>query len=358
MKKINLLLILLSFISCEKQANRDCIKFHTKNIINIDNLQYDSVGFSDNYDKLQKLDIQEISLDEFIKLNVMKKTFVKIPMKKEKKYYYLETTDKILQLQVEKETTEIKKNWYDILGFYTNLNMYAISNNSVSEGLGFSDLELINKSNGKIYKIVSPGDDKIENPIPSTQSQYLAYFHNQVYDENNSFLGILKFDSSNNLTEYKSYTSENFKIYQIAWSVDDLILIKISSDNGKNFKYYKSNILSKNVDFEELDNHDKWKGTYFLKTSNRDKINTVFNITINSLSDISIKITNDIEESYSHIKAEKINNNKIKIVYNTSIEDEMGIIFIEKLENEYYVSGMPITMINPGNEEYPLQKIK
>lgn len=36
----------------------------------------------------------------------------------------------------------------------------------------------------------------------------------------------------------------------------------------------------------------------------------------------------------------------------------MGIIYIEKLENEYSISGMPIAIINPGNEEYQLQKIK
>ncbi|MCM0666441.1 hypothetical protein [Flavobacterium tyrosinilyticum] len=252
MKKINLLLIsilFLNFINCQKKDS------NSKTIINIDKIEQKSVGFSDKYEALPKLDIEEISISEYKRLSVTKKSLIQIPLNYDTKYYSVETNDKIVQLRREKkvESNGSAVNWYDFLGFYPTLNMYAFSRNSVSESLDFSQFMLMNKSNGEILNIISSGDDRIENPIPSSKKQYLAYFDNQVYTANNSFLGILKFDEKNKLKEYRSLISENFNIYQIAWGENDVLLIKTSSDNGKNFKYYKSNVLSQNANEKSLD---------------------------------------------------------------------------------------------------------
>lgn len=104
---------------------------------------------------------------------------------------------------------------------------------------------------------------------------------------------------------------------------------------------------------------DSWKGTYHFEASNRDQIKTRFDITIKSLDDISIQINDDgDQESYSHIKAEILNDDKIKLVFDPSLEDEMGIIYIEKSDDTYLISGYPIYFINPGNDEMPLIKEK
>lgn len=104
---------------------------------------------------------------------------------------------------------------------------------------------------------------------------------------------------------------------------------------------------------------DSWKGYYHFEASNKDQIKTAFDIDIQSLNDISIQINEDGNtENYSHIKAERIDDDTIKIVYNPSFEDEMGVIYIEKSGHEYLISGNPIYFINPGNGEMPLKKIK
>ncbi|SIS65254.1 hypothetical protein SAMN05421786_101757 [Chryseobacterium ureilyticum] len=357
MKQLSLLLLLIfGFTSCQKQIDNS----HSKLIINIAEAKYETIGFSDKYEVLPKLNIQEISEDAFNKLKITKNSFQQTPIKKNKGNYFLDINNKTLQLKGENDNETEKKQggiWYNYLGFYPSLDMYAVSANSVSEGIDFSDFELINKSNGKIVKIVSPGDDKIENPVLSPQINYLAYFHNQIYD-NNSFFGILKIDSNKDLREYKSLILENFKIYQVNWSDDHLILIKASTDGGKTFKYYRSDILSKNIN-QGLEEKEEWEGTYHSEAINRDNAKTVFDINIKSLDNISINIDDDgSKESYSNIKAETINKDKIKVIYNSSFEDDMGTIYIEKSDDKFYISGTPIYLINPGNNEMPLKKIK
>lgn len=214
MKKINLLLIsilFLNFINCQKKDN------NSKTIINVDKIEQKSVGFSDKYESLPKLDIEEISVNEYKRLSVTKKTLIGVPVNYDTNYYNIETNHKIVQLKREKkiDSNGTATSWYYFLGFYPALNMYAFSRNSVSESLNFSEFMLLNKSNGEIVNIISSGDERIENPIPSSKNQYLAYYDNQVYTANNSFLGILKFDKKNKLKEYRSLISENFNIYQI-----------------------------------------------------------------------------------------------------------------------------------------------
>ena len=105
-------------------------------------------------------------------------------------------------------------------------------------------------------------------------------------------------------------------------------------------------------------NSDFWKGEYYFEASNRDDAKTVFDITINSLENISVDVTEEgTTNKYSKLKAEEVNHQKIKIKYDDS-PDEMGIIYIEKSDGNYFISGNPIYFINPGNNEMPLQKIK
>lgn len=355
MKQLKLLLLLLfSFVTCQKKIDNS----NTKTVIDITNIKHNIVGFSDKYDTLSNLNFQEINKKEFDKLKKGNDFFVQTPISKKGINSFLEINNKILQLRGKNEKKTNREDgeiWYSYLGFYPSLNMYAVSSNSMNEGLDFSDFELINKSNGKIFKIISPNDDKINNPVPSDHAKYLAYFSNQTYNDNNSFVGILKIDSNKNLKEYKSFISESFKIHEIDWSGDNWIFIKTSSDNGKTFKYYKSNIFLDKISGK----FNEWRGAYHFEASNKDNAKTVFNVVIESLDNISVNINDDgSKESYTNIKAEKLNENKIKIVYNSLFDDEMGIIYLEKSDNLYTISGTPIYMINPGNEEAEIKKIK
>ena len=64
-----------------------------------------------------------------------------------------------------------------------------------------------------------------------------------------------------------------------------------------------------------------------------------------------------ITNNYSSLKAAKIDNEKIRIDYDSS-SDDMGTVYIEKSDDRFYISGNPIYFINPGNNEMPLKKIK
>ncbi len=104
---------------------------------------------------------------------------------------------------------------------------------------------------------------------------------------------------------------------------------------------------------------DDWVGEYVFKVKNKDGLITSFSINIKSLSDIDVLYTGDGEplESYKKLKAVNISRDKIKIIFNKKYQ-ELGIIYIQKNDAKYIISGEPISSVNPGNDEYPLKKIK
>lgn len=127
----------------------------------------------------------------------------------------------------------------------------------------------------------------------------------------------------------------------------------VKSNENTNDILVASNV--KNI--SQVNNH--WKGIYHFEASNRDNSKTSFDIIIKSLNDLSININEDgIKSNYSHIRAKNISSEKIEIIYDSSLEGEMGTIYIEKSNNGYFISGNPIYFINPGNNEMPLKKIK
>ncbi len=252
-----LILLMSVLINCQekKQASqpntlskKDISSHSTKSTVDIDKIKSIPVGFGDRYDRLPMLNFQETSEAEFNLLKSKEDFLIKHPVESKNGSFTLATDHKIFRLKEENATTignRDGESWYEYLGFYPSLNRYAVASNSVSESLGFSELELISKTDGKIYTIVSPGDDRVENPVPSPQAKYLAYYYNQVYDENNSFIGIIEINPDQKLFESRSFTTEKFNVHQIAWSGDDVLFIKTSSDGGKSFKYYKSKIQNR-----------------------------------------------------------------------------------------------------------------
>ena len=215
----------------------------SKNMIDFEKSEKESVGFQDKYDSLPKLKISHIFEDKYLTFNGNESLMKKSSIEEDKKYFYLGIGNETFRFKKEEQSNNQNRDgqfWYDYIGFYPSINMYAFSSNSVSESLGFSDFELINKKNGKIYEIVSPGDDRIENPILS--DHYMAYYYNNLY-ENGCFLGVLTIDTKGNFKEYRSFQSDNFKINEIKWNDENSILLKISSDNDKTFEYYETNPL-------------------------------------------------------------------------------------------------------------------
>lgn len=117
---------------------------------------------------------------------------------------------------------------------------------------------------------------------------------------------------------------------------------------------WKKIFISDNV---SVDN--SFIGSYHFEAVNRDNAKTSFDINIKSINNIAININDDgSKENYLNVRGEKVGDNKIKIVYNKAYEDEMGVIFLEKRGEYFYISGNPIYFINPGNKEYEIKKNK
>ncbi|WP_419868506.1 hypothetical protein [Chryseobacterium sp. CT-SW4] len=100
-----------------------------------------------------------------------------------------------------------------------------------------------------------------------------------------------------------------------------------------------------------------WKGSYHFSSKSRDGLKTSFDINIIQLNNVTVKYVNEGEpvEVYKNIKSEYVDKDKIKINFNPKYEN-MGIVFIEYADGDYYISGDPIYFINPGNEEMLLKK--
>ncbi|EJL62011.1 hypothetical protein [Flavobacterium sp. CF136] len=135
--------------------------------------------------------------------------------------------------------------------------------------------------------------------------------------------------------------------------LNDVAFKKISKESNT------KNIQSKDLKTKNQDSTDIWKGKYYFEAKNKDDLKTSFEISIKQLGDISLKYISDGNkpETYNHIVGELINPEKLKINFNMNY-DEMGIIFLEKDEDEFSISGEPIYFINPGNDNVSIKKIE
>lgn len=230
----------------------------------------------------------------------------------------------------------------------------------------YEKLNSINKKN-IIGKLASNIELFIKNNIPKSNNADLSYQTTLYIEKNKTITDSIVIYQSFNFSEASTVKTKYYYLDK-----NEIYLLDIVEDesgaNVEKWEHYKINSSGKISSVQQKsfskDNNitktsiDFWKGKYHFEASNRDEAKTIFNIIINSLEDISMDITEEgTTNKYSKLKAEEINHQKIKIKYNDS-SDEMGVIYIEKSVDNYFISGNPIYFINPGNNEMPLQKIK
>ncbi|SFN25531.1 hypothetical protein SAMN05421594_1871 [Chryseobacterium oleae] len=230
----------------------------------------------------------------------------------------------------------------------------------------YDKLNSINKKN-IIGKLNSNTELFIKNSVSKNNNADLSYQITLYIEKNKTISDSIVIYQSLNYSESltvktKYYYLDKNEIYLLDVAEDE------SGANVEKWEHYKINssakiCLVKQKSFLKDNNVTKsnidfWKGVYHFEASNRDEAKTIFDITINSLEDVSVDLTEEGRKNkYSPLKAEEVNNGKIKINYNNTSGD-MGIICIEKYDNNYFISGSPIYFINPGNNEMPLHKLK
>jgi hypothetical protein len=199
-----------------------------------------------SFENLPKLKFDTISENEYLKYSTTV-VWKKIKIKKIGDYFYLKTQKQNHKLKIYKDYGGVESwNGSEFLGFCSNLDCYAISNNSTSEYLGFGELMLLNYKTDFKYNINSFGDGSVELPIPSKNTKFLIYYYNSPFENKNCDIGILKVNAKSDpqhfLREFASYHSNDFVIEGIKWIGDDTIYLKGCEEiheEGKLIKIYK-----------------------------------------------------------------------------------------------------------------------
>ncbi|MEO4006664.1 hypothetical protein [Flavobacterium sp. CAU 1735] len=262
MKRILFLLLSILTISCNdtkstKISNTQKTDTVSKNNsisekqeIEIDSTKIIEVGYHDNYEKLPKLTFDTITEKEFLSLG-SKKYIQTFKPKQKGDFFYIQTA---LKKHTFKKYNDYggEESWngYEHLGYYPDFKLFAITQNSTSDYMGFGQLILLDSTNDYKYTIISFGDGSVELPIPSINNKYFVYFYNSVYEHKNSDIGILKINDKSNpkkyMTEYASYNSKDFAIEKIIWKTDNSFFVKgyeevYENDKWvKKYKYYKT----------------------------------------------------------------------------------------------------------------------
>ena len=251
MKRIFLPFAFLILISCNKEnktnyniKNKDSVSRETV----LDTSKEITIGYYYTYEKLPKLVVDSISETEF---NLLKTTkyLENIEPEQSGDFFFIQTEHKKYKFRKYKNYA-IKENRSasELLGYYTNLKLFAIADSSTSEYLGFGKLFLLDYTNDYQYNILPFVGGNVMLPIPSVNNKYFVYYYNPVYESQNCQIGVLKINDKTNpkkyLTEAASYESDNFKIEKIIWKTDQVFFIKgyKEVENKNLYSYYKAEI--------------------------------------------------------------------------------------------------------------------
>ncbi|MBO0592959.1 SH3 domain-containing protein [Cellulophaga sp. E16_2] len=217
-----------------------------------------NVGEMSIYENLPQLKFSKITKNEFEKIEPNPKNILP-KINKNDTFFFIKTKNENFKFKVYKDYKE-NGSWSgsEYIGYYPKLKFYAIETNYTQDYLGFSELTLIDSISNNKYNIISPGDGAVEQPITSPKGNYLVYKYNVMYEFQGCFIGVIKVDELNKnnskkyLTEFKSYTSEDWAVEEIKWKDNNTLYIKTYKEKHtdkkqrKIFDYLKTNLEMKN----------------------------------------------------------------------------------------------------------------
>ncbi|WP_316819168.1 hypothetical protein [Pedobacter nyackensis] len=211
-----------------------------------------AVGYPETYEKLPKLSFTTSSFREYDQCTTMV-YMVKPKLRASKTHYVIPTKGKQFNFRKYKDYDGSDGfRGYEFLGFYPQLKMFAVTESSTAEHLGFSSLVLIDSLTSYKYHLVSIGDGAVEAPIPSVQGKYLVYFYNWPYEDNSCFIGLLKVNQRSKpdkmLAEKASCDTKKWAVESIKWLDDETFYVKVFTvkahqrQGSKFYQYLKGKI--------------------------------------------------------------------------------------------------------------------
>ncbi len=199
------------------------------------------IGYVQTYDSLPELQFDTISESEF-KRYKNKRVLIKPQIKEKGNYFFIPTKEQKHAFKKYDDYGEGHAG-FEFVGYYPKLKLFALTENSSSEGLEFGQLFLLDSITDYRYSIISFGDANVTDPIPSPGNKYMVYYYNSVYEHKNCDIGILKINSKSvpesYLKEYASYHSDEFAVEELIWVSDNSFYIKGYEEVHENDQWVK-----------------------------------------------------------------------------------------------------------------------
>ncbi len=209
-----------------------------------------AIGYLENYEKLPKIKFEQTTEEEYNNYKTADKLGL-LKIKETETHFTLTTKVKKIKL---KKTNQEQNDFdgFEYLGYYPELKMYALTDNSTADNLTFSTFVMIDSLNAQEYSIVSIGDGAVESPSPSTESNYLIYYYNRPYRGDGCFIGILAVNKNarpkQRFKEKMSFNfdSKGFSVEGIKWVHDKSFIAKTyvtkiaDGKSVKEFSFHKA----------------------------------------------------------------------------------------------------------------------
>lgn len=230
-KFFTLSVIFLAFYnSCYSQQSMDA---NSKIVLDSNAIRSTNLSVpADDEENDLKLLFDTIPPDDFKKYKKLYNSKISLDSSK------ITLTDSLLLLKTEIKTLafQAKKDYSQYAyykGFLKSLNLLLIQDIDGENATG--SLLLVDNKTGKIFSIDCPFDYPLETPMISPKNDYLFFYSNNLQEDNQSFISILKIRSigdSYNLKVIADIEIDQWIIKDIIWMNETTFAIKTISHHG------------------------------------------------------------------------------------------------------------------------------
>ena len=192
------------------------------------------IGYQETYDKLPKIDLEQISQSEF---QGFKKSLLKLNSALAKVYSNNSTFTIITSKGKyrfnrlnNKDLNKVDKySWAEYHGFFDDLKLYVLDDNHYTDNLEFSSLVLIDSITNVRYNFINQFDIGFDIPLVSPNNRFLLIYNDY---EDESFISVVESSGERNSRTFKEFAS--FKTDQ--WNIKEIFWINKNSFVVKGFK--------------------------------------------------------------------------------------------------------------------------
>ncbi|MFL5753881.1 MAG: hypothetical protein ACJ76F_10780 [Bacteroidia bacterium] len=209
----------------------------------IDTLHQKKVlGFTVTNDSLNTLSFKTISKSDFD--NYRKNYKAEIKMDENR----IIPGDTAFRLKTQKPSSSFRNNKKNAivsntyLGFIDKLSLFAIDH--VDGYNATQELQLIDQRSGKTYGFASAFDNGLRAPLLSPDGKFLLAYSNNVFNDNECFISILRVNTKNTdylLEDYLGLLVNKWEIQEIVWINGNSIALFVKEEDLKD----KSNTAGK-----------------------------------------------------------------------------------------------------------------